>query len=360
MTPESTPNNNSLPTTTKIEITPELLQSLIQQSKSQSDTEDEIDLSELWEGVVKRKGFIILFTILITLIMVISTFFMTSKFQSKVILMSVSSGDSNGGLMAKYGGLASLAGISLPSGGDISLSSEAIAILKSKRFLREYILEKELKKQIFYKNWDEANKRWFVEKSVFSVLKEQIGTFVKAESSALPFVYTGKEELAPGEPSIYSVVNFFITNVLSISEDQKTGLFTLKIEWINPVVAKEWANELVLRVDNELRKKAIDEAQATIDYMNKKLPSIELQDLRSIALQLIEENIKKITFAEVKKSYVFKVIDPAIVAEKPVSPKKGLLIAVSFILGLMLSIFIALVLNWRETKKLQMQSASLK
>jgi uncharacterized protein involved in exopolysaccharide biosynthesis len=341
----------------KMEISPEVLQRLLQQNSKEDTAEDEVDLAELWQGLMKRKWLIVLLSGLVTFSMVVATFFMTPLYQSSVSLMPVSSGDASSGLASKYGGLASLAGISLPSGGGISLTAEAIATLQSKRFLAEYILEKDLKKQLFYQNWDTEAGAWRTEKSWMSSTKASIKNMLGFEEEQAKVSYAGQEQLAPGEPSVYQVAKFFNTSVLSVSEDQKSSLTSLNIKWIDPVQSKSWANELVVRVDNELRQKAISEAQATIDYMHEKLPTIKLQDLRSIALQTIEENIKKITFAQVNKEYVFKVIDPAIVAEKASSPKKGLMVAVGFVLGLMLSIFMALILNWRDSARLKEYSA---
>ena len=334
---------------TKVELTPEMLQTLLQQN-NQTVADDEIDLAELWSGLIKRKWLIMTLTGLMTFSVALYSLSITPQYDSSVSLMPVSGGGGDGGLASKYGGLASLAGISLPSGGEMALSAEAVTTLKSKRFLKDYILEKDLKKQLFYQAWDSENSRWLVSDGLMASFKEIIADLAGSPESGVKFHYAGQEILEEGEPSIYSVVDFFSKNILSISEDSKSGMFTLKIKWINPVVARDWANELVLRVDNELRQKAIAESQATISYMQGKLPTIELQDFRVIALQMIEDNLKKVTFAQVKKEYVFKVIDPAIVAEKASSPKKGLMVAVGFVLGLMLSLFLALILNWRDAR----------
>ncbi len=333
----------------KVELTPEMLQALLQQNASQAFAEDEIDLAELWSSFIKRKWLIIVLTGLVTFSVALATLFITPQYESSVSLMPVSGGGESD-LTSKYGGLASLAGISLPSGGEMALSTEAVTTLMSKRFLKDYILEKDLKKQLFYQSWDSDNSRWLVSESLMGSFKKMLTNLFGSSESGAKFSYEGQELLAEGEPSVYSVVDFFSKNVLSITEDSKSGMFTLKIKWIDPVVARDWANELVLRVDNELRQKAIAESQATITYMQDKLPTIELQDFRTIALQMIEENLKKVTFAQVKKEYVFKVIDPAIVAEEASSPKKGLMVAVGFVLGLMLSLFLALVLNWRDNR----------
>jgi len=331
----------------KIELTSTELKSLlrIQKSADEHYGEDEIDLSELWQGLMNRKILIISVTLLVAVAAVLFAFKATPKYEATVVLVPVSSEGGASGLLAKYGGLASMAGITLPSGSEgISQSEEALAILMSYRFLSEYIQEKKLKQVLFYKRWDMEYQRWMVKKGVILGLKK---TLFSSKNNHSGFSYEGKEVLLEGEPSMTEAVALFKKNIF-VSEDSKTGLIHLKLSWVNPVQAKNWANELVQRVDDELRQKSIVESQGIMDYMQQKLPSIVLQDLRMIALKMMEEQVKKITFAEVNKAHVFKVIDPAIVAETPVSPKKGLIVSVGFVLGLMLSIFMALILNWRE------------
>lgn len=337
---------NSAP---KIELTHEELKKIlcVEQAPDERYVDDEIDLAELWQGLMRYKVLIIGLTMVVTVVAAIVSMKMTPKYESTVLMAPVSSEGASSGLLAQYGGLASMAGISLPSGsGGVSQAEEAQAILMSYRFLSEYIKEKALKPVLFYEQWSMDKQDWISKKEgILAGIKLSL----LGQPSKADFEYQGQEVLADGEPSMAESVRVF-KQLLSISEEGKTGLIRLKIAWINPVQARIWANELVQRVDDELRQKAILESQDIIEYMQKKLPSIELQDLRMIALSMIEEQVKKITFAEVNKEYVFKVIDPAIVAEKPVSPKKGLIVAVGFILGLMLSVFVALILNWRKNK----------
>jgi uncharacterized protein involved in exopolysaccharide biosynthesis len=329
----------------KIELTPEELKRIIA-SNQFDNSDDEIDLAELWSGLTKRKGMIVLVTLVFALLAIYISLSMTPKYQSTVKMLPVSSEGGASLLMDKYGGLASLAGVTLDSGGELFLLEQAVEVLNSRQFLAEFIRENNLKQVLFYKNWDQQSQQWIKQESVAGKIKEVLGGNANSIQS-----YDGQEPLLENEPSIYEVVEFFKKEVLSISSDKNSLTYNLSIKWVNPVQARDWANQLVKRVDERLRNDNLQQAQATIDYMNEKLATIELQDIRNIALKTIEENLKKITFAQVQKEYVFKVIDPAIVEEKPVSPKRGLMVAVGVVLGLMLGVFLALVLNWRTSNK---------
>jgi len=162
--------------------------------------------------------------------------------------------------------------------------------------------------------------------------------------------YLGQENLKPGEPSILKAYELFSKSVLSISQDKKTNFITLTIELNDPALAKELANKLVKAINELLRQEHIQQSEKTIHYLNKTLQKVQLVELKEIIFKIIEENTKSMTLATTREDYVFKILDPAVVPENKSSPKRGLITAIGFILGLMLGIFIALILNWKESK----------
>jgi len=321
--------------------------------------EDEIDLAELWASLVKRKRLILGLTFTITLLVAIATFFMTPKYESEVLMAPVSSGSGGGlsSLAAKYGGLASMAGIDLPGGKGGDMTAEALAVLQSKAFLADFIQSHHLKPVLFYKNWDETHHRWKNEESVITSLKDSLKSFFDVKPPT-PITYPGQEQLAPGEPSTMEAVEYFQKEIMSVSTDKKTNMVTLKITWIDPVQARDWANELVTILNNKLREQTIEDAEKTIDYLKKQLETVNLVELKQVIYSLIEEKVKNITLAKVQSEYVFKIIDPALVPDKPSKPKKKLIVVVSFVTSLILSIFIALLLNWREESKAKQKEVS--
>jgi capsular polysaccharide biosynthesis protein len=330
----------------RIELTADDLKRIV--NSSQYDAmDDEIDLGALWSGLIKRKWLIFITTIFTTVLAIAASLQITPMYESTVKLVPVSTEGGASSLMAKYGDLASLAGIALPSSGGVSVSKEAVEVLLSKRFLADFIQEKQLKKILFYHQWDEKNQKWIKsEPSIIDRVKDMLLNSSGKSKVDMQNLYN--KTLQPGEPTIYSAVNFFTSNVISVNEYPKSGFYSLRISWVNPVQARDWANELVKRVDDELRQEAMEEAEANIQFMNQKLAEIELHDIRTIALKSIEENMKKVAFAQAQKDYVFKVIDPAIAAEKPYSPRRTMMAVLGFLFGLVISVMIALILNWRQ------------
>ena len=80
--------------------------------------------------------------------------------------------------------------------------------------------------------------------------------------------------------------------------------------------------------------------------------------MQTIFYQLIEEQTKTIMLANVRKDYVFKTIDPAIIPEEKDKPKRALIVILGTMLGGMLSIFISLILYFTVNKKSSVESQS--
>ncbi|HSG60987.1 MAG TPA: Wzz/FepE/Etk N-terminal domain-containing protein, partial [Pseudomonadales bacterium] len=100
--------------------------------------DDEIDLKELFGVLWDGKLIIAAVTGIAAIIAVIVAISMTNIYRSEALLMPTSGGDA-GGLAAKFGGLASLAGVSLGGGGAGDKTALGIEVIKSRQFLQTFI-----------------------------------------------------------------------------------------------------------------------------------------------------------------------------------------------------------------------------
>lgn len=325
----------------------------LQQSSSFKD--DEIDLLELWQAIYKHKWLIIGLAFVLAFFLAAYSLTLPNKYKASVLMAPAVSSDSGGmvGLASKYGGLASMAGISLPSEGS-GETEEALSTITSKKFLYPFIEKSGLKPLLFPENWDVDNQEW-VEKPPGLVAKIKESLLGKSKKT-IPEEF--REPLAPGEPTNFESYEVFI-KLLSVSTDEETGFVTLSLEFFDPVLAMTLSNQLVEEINQQFRQQQIEQSKKTIQYLRNALPKVKLVELKEIIFSLIEENIKNMTLAETREDYVFKVIDPAVIPEKKSSPKRSLIVAAGFILGLMLGIFIALILNWREKNKSEIEAKNI-
>lgn len=272
--------------------------------------EDTIDLLELWSIVGKHKRALLSIVLLALLLSTGIATLTPPVYRAELIAAPVTE-EKGGGLSAlssQFGGLASLAGVNISSGG--SDLNRILATLHSRAFLVTFLKDK----------------------AVFDVVSTK---------------------LAKDDVSVMDAYDYFVKKVIDVRKDNKTGLITLSVEWQDPVVAARWANELILRLNEHQRKTAIHEAEQSIEYLNKQLQETGVVDMQQAIYRLIEAQTKSIMLANVKKEYALQVIDPAVAPEEPVYPRVGLIISLGIVLGLMLGLFFVFVLHAIEGLKLR-------
>lgn len=242
-----------------------------------------------------------------TVIFVAAAFLMTPIYRSTTIL--VPSGDQRssmgaiGDALGQLGGLAALAGVNVSSGSE---SDEAMAVLKSRQFTDKFIAENGLAEKFFSEKWDQYAKEWRVE---------------------------AQEQPTPAQAYAY-----FDERVRTVSRDVKTGMVTLKIDWRDRTEGADWANELVRRINIEMRERAIEKANASLAYLQAELQRTSEIGTREAISRLIEAQIRQRMLANVTEEYAFRVVDKAMVADKDqvVRPRKLVLLLLGVFAGLFL------------------------
>ncbi|THB65904.1 MAG: LPS O-antigen length regulator [Gammaproteobacteria bacterium] len=278
-------------------------------------TDDEIDLIELFKVFWAHKLMIVIITAIFTAGSVAYALYLPNIYTAEVTLAPVSSdGNSLSGGLGALGGLASLAGISTSSGGDTAAN---IAVIKSRQFIMEFIKENNLLPILFADAWDAENKKWFVED------QKQIPTLQKGYAK-------------------------FSNYVLSISENKKTGLMTLKTSWYDPELSAKWANTVVEKANLFLKQKAIAEANQSIAYLKDQINNTSEVGIQELLYKLIEKELQTTKLANVRKEYAFKVLDPALVPELKSKPKRLLICVFGSMLGCIFSCILVLVVTFRK------------
>lgn len=188
----------------------------------------------------------------------------------------------------------------------------ALATLTSRTVVERFIEDFNLRPVLYSSDWNEEAKRWDVSDP------EQI-------------------------PSVWQAYNDFVDNVLRIAEDKKTGLVSVAVEWRNPEQAKEWATELVARTNAHLKNKAIEEGERNLAYLQKQARAIGQVELQQALYGLVEAELKKLMLASGNPEFALKTIDAAVVPQKRDWPKRSLIVAVGFLLGVFAAAALAIV-----------------
>ena len=224
-----------------------------------------------------------------------------NTYRAEVVIAPVSQKGASvsSALRGQLGGLASLAGIDL-GGGDVR-KEESLATLAASGFARDFILSENLLPVLFAERWDAKSNRW----------------------------RAGRKP-----PTVGDAVKLFTNDVRSISEDRKTGLVKVAVEWYSPDLAARWANHMVEMANERLRTEVTRDAGQSIDYLNKELEKTNVVELRQAIYRLIEDQVSRAMLANVQREYAFRVIDSAVPPEFKSRPKRVMFVVVGALLGL--------------------------
>jgi uncharacterized protein involved in exopolysaccharide biosynthesis len=270
-------------------------------------------LARVWAG----RWWVIACVVLAGAAFATAAFQMTPVYRSAVVL--IPGGEERAGLsgalgsaLGSLGGLASLAGVNVGSGGQGT--EESLAVLRSRQFTEQFIDTEGLMPKLYPKKWDATAGKWRVPESE--------------------------------RPTPARAYKYFDQRIRSVSLDRKTGLVTLQIDWRDPAEAANWANELVDRLNAEMRARAIAKSEASLGFLQKELAATAVVDTRAAINRLIESQVNQRMLANVTMQYAFRVVDPALPADRddPVRPKKLLMTAagvfVGLVFGMLLTIFV--------------------
>ena len=267
--------------------------------------EDEIDLLELIRTLLHEWKTIVGITIVCVGLAVSYALYSPEVFKAETLLAPATEEKSGASsALSQFGGLAAMAGISIPSDSNVE---QVVATLNSRKFLRTYINQNKLTPVLFDEIWNAERQAWMV-----------------------PSV--------EDEPTEQKAIESFKA-CLSVDEDKKSGLITLSISWKDPEVAAKWANDLVKQLNEQLREQAIADSKKRVGYLEQELAKTTLQDMRAVLYNLLESEKQKAMLANVNEDFALEVIDPAVAPEIREKPKRKLIVALGGVCGGFLGIF---------------------
>lgn len=292
--------------------------------------DDEIDLRELFATLWRGKWIILLFAVVFAAGGVAYALSKPNIYQATVLLAPAQDEGGAGGLKGQLGGLASLAGISLNGGGGASPTVIAKEVLQSRAFLRDFIHRHDLSVPLIAAvAWDDKNEEWILDRDIYDGTSEQWLTDAGGKSQA---------------PTDWDMVKKFKKEHLSLSEDKESGMITLRVKNLSPPAAKDWAENLVRDINEHMREQDVAEAEARIDYLEKKLSETNIAGMQQVFYQLIESETRTVMLANAQSEYVFKTIDPAVVPQEKSEPKRALICVVATMLGGMLGVLVVFII----------------
>jgi uncharacterized protein involved in exopolysaccharide biosynthesis len=258
-------------------------------------------LKTLWQG----RWLILWFVLGFALLALVDGFIATKWYRAEVVLTpapqkaALNLGNMGGGA----GLLAGLTGLGLGN----KDTAEAVGVLKSRDFAREFIEDKKLLLVLLADKWDARAGRW-------------------------------KESDPERQPDIRDAVKYFDKRVLSVDEDKRTGLVTVAVEWTNAATAAAWANEIVERLNERMRSRTLAEGEANVAYLEKQLTTTNVIGIEQAASRLLETELQRVMVARGDKEFSFRIVDRAEVPKYRSWPKRSVILVLGIFAGFLVGV----------------------
>ena len=304
----------------------------VQDMRDQYD--DEIDLRELFSALWAGRVKIAAITAIFAIASVIYALSMPNQYKATVLLSPAQSSSGGGlsGALGDLGGLASLAGVNLGGAGG-SEGKLAQEIMQSWSFIEGFIEDNNLAVGVYAADgWDRSSNEIEVDSDLYDVSKSQ--WLVENDNTGVL-----------GPPSSWTLFETF-SEILSVSEDKKSGLVKVSIEYFSPLIAKQWLDLYVAAINAHMQQREMAKVTRNIEYLQIQIKKTSIAEMQEVFYTIIEEQIKNKMLAEASPEFAFDSVAPSMVPEEKSQPKRALICILGALLGGMLSVLLVLVSHY--------------
>ena len=302
-------------------------------SQTNDQYDDEIDLRELFGVLWGNKIKIIGITAVFSVVSVIYALSVPNQYKASALLAPAQ--QQSGGLsgaLGQLGGLASLAGVSI-GGGESSEAQVAQEIMKSWSFIEGFIADNDLAAEVYAaEGWSRESNQLKFDNDVYAV---------KTKTWLVKNDNIGRL----GPPTSWQLFKKF-SEMLAVSEDKKSGLISISIEYYSPQIAKQWLDLYISSINKHMQARQVVKVSNNIEYLEAQIEKTSITEMQEVFYTIIEEQIKSQMLAEASPDYAFVAVSPSMVPEEKSQPKRALICILGTLLGGILSVLTVLVLHF--------------
>ena len=305
------------------------------QNNIQNDTQydDEIDLRELFGALWAGSRKIIAITAVFAFVSVIYALSLSDQYKATVLLAPAQSDSSDlSGALGQLGGLASLAGVDI-GGGDSSEAQMAQEIMKSWSFIDVFIAENNISVEVYAaEGWSRGSNELQIDDDIYD-----------AETKTWLVENDNTGEVGP--PSSWVLFQAF-SERLVVSENKKSGLVSVSIEYYSPQIAKQWLDMYVAAINAHMQQRQMEKVTNNINYLQAQIENTSIAEMREVFYTIIAEQTKNKMLAEASPDYAFVAVSPSMVPEEKSLPRRAFICILGTLLGGMLSVLLVLVMHY--------------
>ena len=312
------------------------------------DNEDFIDLGEIFSILLSYKKIIFIGLIISGLASIYIAKSSPDIYRSSALLepqQSNQNQNSFSSIPAGFGGLASLAGVQLPTS-SLDRGLYAIEVIKSKVFFKHLLSidsDRILPSIMAIESYDISNKKIKFDTNIYNDASNKWVREVKANQKVVPSYIEAHEHFL---------------SILEVFKDKKTGYIYIAIDHQSPVFAQYLLNLVILEVNNLTREMEMQETSEAIEYLTKKQLSTKVSSVKLSINNIIESQLQTQMLTNIREEFLLKTIDPPVVPEIKIGPSRLFICVIGVFFGFIFSIFSVLVFHLSRSNYITTQDSA--
>jgi len=257
----------------------------------------------------------------------------------RIAPVATSGGDGLSSRFASLGGLAAVAGVSLPDSGGSASFKLYVESLHSRDVANILSRDPALMHKVFVREWDDRAKAWRLPSGIFHDATVAIKSLL-----GLPIL--------PWAPPSAARLQQWMQEKIGVEQNIKTPVVTVTLSSDAPVFAAHFLDRLGSTVDELLRERALLRTNEYIQYLSQRMATITLAEQRVAVAQALGEQERIKMAASSDRPYAAEVFDHPSASDRPVSPSPAKVLTIALVLGLVSGIGLVL------TRPLRMQRSA--
>ena len=294
------------------------------------DLNNEIDLKEIFLLLWRGKSYIIFFSLVCVFFASLHLRSADRQYTVEYRLKPVSEA-ANSNSFDKLGGLASIAGIQLPSNSnsDFRIFKELITSVEVSAVVFE---NKKLITDIFKSEWNSSLNNY--SRPPQSKIQKLVSDVKK--------LLTGNEEIEYMHPNPRRLASFVAGNI-QINEDKETGFLKITSLSSNPDLILSLIVEVTKASDAIMRHRYVGFSNEPLSFYKKQLRTARSREHRESLAELIGAEEEKLMFASLGKYFIAEPYLKPTISLYPTTPKPKLVLSLSLVLGLIIGAALVLI-----------------
>jgi len=297
----------------------------MEEKNHNSSSEDLIDLKELTNIILGKKGLITVLVFLFTLGSIVYSLVISEEYTATAV---VSEGQYEGtGSLSNLGrstgfGLPSISSFSFGGAQTSHEANMALEIMKSWEFIDGFIKENELEIPLLaVKDWNENTNQLVIDQTKYDSTLKKIK----------------EPKLRNSTQFTWELFKEFESR-LQVSLNNSNQLIYVSIEFYSPIVAQEWVEKFIYAINKKMQERKLIILNRNIENLEKQLLKTREVLLKEKLFSILAIQIKEKSLAEASPEYAFVTVNKAMVPEVRSFPRRTVIVIGATFLGAFLSI----------------------